>query len=172
MPSEDAPAAVDTMSAAERNEELVIDVNDVYSAARSAARRAVEEDLYTGDVAADIAPAGEWDALNCSWLGVFPVQGALWGAVEALRARRITADLARAAGAAEGGDTADGDARATALQRIADALEQGSDSHNIDIEVAEALEVGWMRENVRIRSLVVAIVEVATRAAAAPRSAS
>ncbi|WP_316318897.1 hypothetical protein [Clavibacter michiganensis] len=41
MPSEDAPAAVDTMSAAERNEELVIDVNDVYCAARSAARRAV-----------------------------------------------------------------------------------------------------------------------------------
>ncbi|MEW5012212.1 hypothetical protein [Clavibacter michiganensis] len=171
MPSEEAPAVVGTMSAAERDEELVIDVNDVYGAAKSAARRAVADGRCTGDVAADIAPAAEWDALNCSWLGVFPVQGALWGAVEALRARRITADAARAAAAPEGGDVVNGDAREKALQWIADALEQGSDSHNIDIEVAEALEVGWMRENVRIRSLVVAIVEVATRAAAAPRSA-
>lgn len=166
------PAPTGAGAAAERDEELVIDVNDVYGAARSAARRAVADGRYTGDVAADIAPAAEWDALNCSWLGVFPVQGALWGAVEALRARRITADAARAAAAGEGGDAADGDARGKALQWIADALEQDSDSHNIDIEVAEALEVGWMRENVRIRSLVVAIVEVAARAAAAPRSTS
>ncbi|WP_316295773.1 hypothetical protein [Clavibacter michiganensis] len=172
MTDDRTPAPIGAAGAAERDEELVIDVNDVYGAARSAARRAVADGRHTGDVAADIAPAGEWDALNCSWLGVFPVQGALWGAVEALRARRITADAARAAAASEDGGAADGDARATALQWIADALEHDSDSHNIDIEVAEALEVGWMRENVRIRSLVVAIVEVATRAAAAPRSAS
>ncbi len=172
MTDDGTPAPTGAGTAAERDEELVIDVNDVYGAARSAARRAVEDGRYAGDVAADIAPPGEWEALNCSWLGVFPVQGALWGAVEALRARRITADAARTTVASEGGAPVDGDERARALQWIADALEQDSDSHNIDIEVAEALEVGWMRENVRIRSFVVAIVEVATRAAAAPRSAS
>ncbi len=174
MRSEDAPAVVHAACDAECDEEVVdvVDMPDVYGAARSAARRAVEDGRCAGDVVADIAAPAEWEALSTSSRGDIAVQGALWGAVDALRTHRVPVAAVRAAGVTTCPAGAEMDDQAIAVEWVANALEQDSDPYGIDDDLAVELVRRWERGNPRIISLVVAIVEVATQAAAAPRSAS
>lgn len=172
MAPEDAPAVIHAASNGECDQERVIDVHDVYGAARSAARRAVQDGRRAGDVVADIAAPGEWEALSASYRGDIAVQGALWGAVDALRAHRVPAAAVRAAGTATCPTGAETDDRPIAVQWVANALEQESDPYGIDDDLAVELVRRRERGSPRIISLVVGIVEVATRAAAAPRSTS
>ncbi|WP_434157549.1 hypothetical protein [Clavibacter michiganensis] len=174
MPSADAPAVIQAACDAECDEEVVDvnDMHDVYGAARSAARRAVEDGRCAGDVVADIASPGEWEALSTSSRGDITVQGALWGAVDALRTHRVPVAAVRAAGVATCPAGAKMDDQAIFVEWVAGALERGSDPYTVDNDLAVELVRRWERGNPRIMSLVVAIVEVATQAAAAPRSAS
>ncbi|WP_414172992.1 hypothetical protein [Clavibacter tessellarius] len=150
----------------------VVEVRDLYDAASGAARRAVDDGSGTGDVVDHIAPAGEWDVVTASYLGDIVVQGALWGAVDALRARGVSAPAVMSAGTALRPAASDPDDWGAAAEWLATALEPGNDPYATDDALATEMVHRWERGTPRVRSLVVAIVDVATRAAAARRSAS
>ncbi|WP_246865624.1 hypothetical protein [Clavibacter sepedonicus] len=151
--------------------QLVIDVYGAYETARSAARHAIEHGQPADAAASEMAPAKEWAVMNASWIGLFPVQGALCGAVETLQARGVTAgDVGPVPDARAGGWNAAYD-HATAVRWLTEALERNSDARDIDLMVAETLESPGLNGDLRIRELVVEIMDVATRVFSAARSA-
>ncbi|WP_434181449.1 hypothetical protein RI685_16160 (plasmid) [Clavibacter michiganensis] len=150
--------------------QLVIDVYGAYETGRSAARHAIERGQPAEAAASEMAPAKEWAVVNASWIGLFPVQGALCGAVETFQARGVTAgDVGPVPDASAGGWTDAAYDHATAVRWITEALERNSDARDIDLMVAETLESPGLKDDLRIRELVVEIIDVATGASATAR---
>ncbi|WP_316314960.1 hypothetical protein, partial [Clavibacter michiganensis] len=150
--------------------QLVPDVSAAQETARSPARHAIEHQQPADAAADEMAPATEWDVMNASWIGLFPVQGALCGAVETLQERGVTSDAVTPAPASGAGRWTDA-ARdhATAVRWVAEALERNSDARDIDLMVAETLETAGLNGDLRIRELVVEIIDVASAAASSAR---
>ncbi|MWJ17572.1 hypothetical protein DOU17_01260 [Clavibacter michiganensis subsp. michiganensis] len=150
--------------------QLVIDVYGAYETARSAARHAIEHRQPADAAAEEMAPATEWAAMNACWIGLFPVQGALCGAVETLQQRGVTADaVSPVPDPGAGGWTDAAHDHATAVRWVTDALERNSDARDIDLMVAESLEGPGLTGDLRIRELLVEIIDVASAAASSAR---
>ncbi|MEJ1816007.1 hypothetical protein [Clavibacter michiganensis] len=150
--------------------QLVIDVYGAYETARSGARHAIEHRQPANAAADEMAPATEWVVMNASWIGLFPVQGALCGAVETLQGRGVTSDAVTPAPASRAGRWTDvGRDHATAVRWVVEALERNSDARDIDLMVAETLETAGLTGDLRVRELVVEIIDVASAAANSAR---
>ncbi|ALD14437.1 hypothetical protein GW571_14690 (plasmid) [Clavibacter capsici] len=151
---------------ADEDTQLVIDVYGAYETARSAARHAIESGQPADAAASEMAPAKEWAVMNASWIGLFPVQGALCGAVETLLDQGVAADAVDALPdpGVDGWADAAYD-HATAVRWVTEALERNSDARDIDLMVAETLEGPGLSGDLRIRELVVEIIDVASSAA-------
>ncbi len=159
-------SAEDSTPDMDEDTQLVIDVYGAYETARSTARHAIEHQQPANTAADEMAPTTEWVAMNASWIGLFPVQGALCGAVETLQGRGVTSDALTPAPAPGAGRWTDA-ARdhATAVRWVVEALECNSDARDIDLMVAETFETAGLAGDLRIRELDVEIMNVASAAA-------
>ncbi|WP_434168925.1 hypothetical protein [Clavibacter michiganensis] len=160
----------DSTADTEEDTQLVIDVYGAYETARSGARHAIEHRQPADAAACEMAPAKEWAVMNASWIGLFPVQGALCGAAETLLARGVTMDVVGPVPISPtGGWTDASHDRETAVHLVAEALYRNGDARDIDLMVADTLETAGLTGDLRVRELVVEIIDVASAAASSAR---
>ncbi|WP_434181450.1 hypothetical protein RI685_16165 (plasmid) [Clavibacter michiganensis] len=148
---------------------------DYYLLAEEVVRDAVGVGRPAADVTGALASEHRWESLDSHGPRDVPVSGSLYGALQALWSLGLTAD-----------DVMDANSAVLhaviALQLITDAMQRAeergedateedplADRNAVGVDVTQTLEA--LNEEIHIRPLVNAIIDVAARASTAARSA-